>query len=429
MCCKKYLILFTLLLATTFTFAQNYTLQNTQTVCRDYCFDKAIKTVRLYKQGNENIEPVISLRSNESIVLSFDDLSEDLRRFYYTITHCNADWEEEGLLLNDYVSGFPENQINDFNLSSNTAITYTNFWIQLPNSEIRLKISGNYLVKIYDVATRELVLQKGFSVVEPLMRVDAKIRNVAHVNRECMQQIDFNVAHPSVQVNDAFIDLKVRIEQNYARIPEVENPMPALTQIGVTEYTRPDKNMFKGNNEFRSFDIRNLSYNGIGVNQIRMVQNIYRVLLNEDKVKADGRYTAAQDINGRYIIGAERVSYPEVQSDYVDVFFTLVTNTPFVGGRVFIVGELTDWSINDSYEMIYNPEKSQYEATVLLKQGYYNYRYVVLNDDGKVDTDAVDGCFAETENNYTIYVYYRLPTDRYDRLMAVEKLNTHTVKR
>ncbi|MDR1054391.1 MAG: DUF5103 domain-containing protein [Prevotellaceae bacterium] len=424
----KYLILFILLLFFTNISAQNSAGVYKQIGFRDYCYDSNIKTARIFKTGNEISDPIITLRSNETLTLMFDDLANESRRFFYSIIHCDADWNDDRLMMTDYMSGFPETQINEFNYSSNTRTSYNNISLTIPNKDVRLKISGNYIIKIFDAETRELLLQKGFSFVEPLTRITANMRNSPLNNQRCMQQIDFSVSHPTLQVNDAFMELKVRIEQNSARIPGMDNPLPAFTQPGLTEYTRSDKNLFPGNNEFRAFDIRNNSFTGMGVNSIRVEQGTYRILLNEDKIRTT-RYMANKDNNGKYVIGANLTNYPNIEADYAEVFFTLLTIMPFVDGRVFLMGEFTDWNIDSRYELIYDPELSQYETTQSLKQGYYNYRYVILKNDGEIVSEPIDGCFADTENNYNIYIYYRSYADRYDRLVGFDRINTYSTIR
>ncbi len=74
--------------------------------------------------------------------------------------------------------------------------------------------------------------------------------------------------------------------------------------------------------------------------------------------------------------------------------------------------------------MEYNFQEKVYELSVLLKQGYYNYQFVFLNTkDQSIDSGLIEGNFDETENNYIIYVYYRRPGTRYDRLLGFEKIN------
>jgi hypothetical protein len=95
------------------------------------------------------------------------------------------------------------------------------------------------------------------------------------------------------------------------------------------------------------------------------------------------------------------------------------------GGKMYVTGGLTNWSLNDNNQMIYNPEQGQYECTLLLKQGWYNYEYVFLkNGDSEVTSARFEGSHYETENDYLILMYYRNPLDRYDRVIGTKITNT-----
>jgi hypothetical protein len=78
--------------------------------------------------------------------------------------------------------------------------------------------------------------------------------------------------------------------------------------------------------------------------------------------------------------------------------------------------------------MEFNQEKAVYEKTLYLKQGYYNYSYITL-DAGKpagnrFSFDNTEGNFTNTENNYTVLVYYRPFGGRADELIGLAQLNT-----
>lgn len=390
---------------------------------QDGSFDVRIKTVKLNKTGNDLADPVILLNSTESITLSFDEISilgEDYKSYYFTIQHLDADWREEGLVNNDYMTGFPENPLNEYEQSIGTGVPYMNYTLTIPNEEIRLKISGNYMIKVFESSTRVLVLQKAFSVVEPQVGISAIVRS-STMDPTAFQQLELKVNHQNIRVNDAFVNLKVRIKQNSVAFVG-NNPVPAFTQPNETDYTRPDKNIFPGVNEFRAFDTRNLSYNAQGVNNIKFAQGLYYVTLNEDLPRADGRFSSYKDANGKYIIGAERVGNPSLGSDYTDVYFSL--KAPFVVGKVYIFGELSNWSLQNEFEMRYNSELEIYSNSLLLKQGYYNYRYVLVKDNGVFDMTTFEGNHFETENSYTVYVYFRAPGDRFDRLVGFKRINS-----
>ena len=92
---------------------------------------------------------------------------------------------------------------------------------------------------------------------------------------------------------------------------------------------------------------------------------------------------------------------------------------------MYVSGAFNNWLFNNINLMEYNSPSGQYECTLLLKQGYYNYEYAFLKD-GSTDGTAssFEGSHYETENDYMILVYYRNPQERYDRLIAVGMANS-----
>jgi uncharacterized protein (DUF2225 family) len=75
--------------------------------------------------------------------------------------------------------------------------------------------------------------------------------------------------------------------------------------------------------------------------------------------------------------------------------------------------------------MTFNFDDDLYHATLLLKQGYYNYQYVVKNQStSETSVMPVEGSFGRTENDYLILVYYRPAGRRYDRLVGVTVVNS-----
>jgi hypothetical protein len=399
-------------------YSQDIETINARAGFKDFCFSDKINSVQLFKNGDRFSPPVIRLNSDETVTLMFDELirgDEVEEDYFYTIEHRDADWLDENLIINDYMSGFPENEINDSEQSQGTVLSYRHFTLTLPNENVNLKISGNYLIRVFERNSRKLMLVKGFSIVEPLAAVGAS--TVAQASEKpCMQQFGLKVAYPSLRVNDAYRNLKVRIERNYAAVPGVERLLPSFVQQNSTDYTRPDRNIFNGGNEYRAFDIRSLTHNGHGVAR-HSFEDGYRVELVSDAERSE--YLSARDINGSYMIAADNATDPDTQSEYVDVLFSFVPNAS-VEGRLFLFGELTNRSISNRYEMLYLD--GSYKCIVPLKQGFYNYQYVIVDKDGNPDMYAAEGCFYETENVYSVYVYYRLPEHRYDKLVAFQKV-------
>jgi hypothetical protein len=391
---------------------------NAKAKFKDFCFSDKIATVKLFKTGNPLADPIITLNSGETVTLIFDEFIDDnndvMGNYCYTIEHRDADWREEGLIINDYMSGFSENEFEIIRHSQGTAVMYRNFFLTLPNSSVNLKISGNYLIKVFERRTQQLVLIKGFSVIEPLTAVNASMQ--PPTNRLCTQQLNFTVEHPTLKIPDVYMNLKVRIEQNSIRVPNSKDPLPAFVKPGSIDYTRPDKNTYGGQNEFRSFDTRALNYSGQGIAG-RTNGDIQKVDLVHDMEHSE--YVPISDINGKYIIASDRAVNPDIQSDYIKVGFSFASKS-HLEGRVFLFGELTNWSISEKYEMRYI--NRSYKCEALLKQGFYNYQYIVVNHKGDLDISATEGCFYDTENTYNIYVYFRAPENRYDKLVGFQRV-------
>lgn len=132
-------------------------------------------------------------------------------------------------------------------------------------------------------------------------------------------------------------------------------------------------------------------------------------------------------MNGKYVVESQdqEVRDYDTECDYVFVHFSLPLESPLLGGSVNVFGGLTQWNANKGNEMTYNFDTSQYELTLLLKQGYYNYMYVYVPQGSKVaDHVNLEGSFWEAENDYQIFVYYRDIAGRYDRLVGYRQLNS-----
>jgi hypothetical protein len=412
-------LFFVLLLILTLqtTYSQDLQKINAKAGFKDFCFSDKINSVKLFKTGDLLSTPVIRLNSDETVTLLFDELirnNEIEEDYYYTLEHRDANWQEENLIMDDYMSGFPENYINEIHQSQGTVLNYRHFVVHLPNEDVNLKISGNYLIKIFERNSGKLVLVKGFSIVEPLSTITASA--ITPGNVPCMQQFGVKVAYPSLRVIDAYRNLKVRVERNFAAVPGVENLLPAFVQPNSADYSRPDKNIYNGGNEYRAFDIRSLIYNGRGVER-HSFDGVHRVELVQDSERSD--YLSARDMNGNYMIASDNSTDPNIQAEYVDVLFSFLPETS-VEGRIFLFGEFTNRSVSSRYEMLYID--GSYKCIVPLKQGFYNYQYLILDKNGNLDMNTTEGCFYETENVYNVYLYYRLPEHRYDRLAGFREV-------
>ena len=74
--------------------------------------------------------------------------------------------------------------------------------------------------------------------------------------------------------------------------------------------------------------------------------------------------------------------------------------------------------------MNFNADKGIYETHLLLKQGFYDYTYMAVDKNDPQIRNELDGNYYETENLYTILVYFRSFTDRSDQLIGVANFDS-----
>ena len=410
-------------------FAQQEVVINQTLQWKDICYDPYISSIQLFKGNNEQAIPMLELGRPEELTLWFDDLAETRGALYYTIVHCNTDWEEDNLYIGDFLNGFAQNPLPAYRLSRITRSRYAHYALTIPNREVQLKVSGNYLLKVYEKNPSTPLFVRGFSIMEPGVRITAKVRPPLTTGAPCLQQLEFSLQHPGLDVRNAFTELKVRVEQNGYRIPNTKNPEPTFVEQSATNYTQPDRLWYEGVNEYRTFDTRNLEFGALGVNRVRMDNDgFYYAQLTDDSRRIGKVYTFNNDLDGHFRIDANRRQDRHTEAEYVTTIFTLIAPASYDYANVYVFGELTNNTIDPRFRMEYNAERGTYELNVAIKQGYYNYRYLLVDNAGKILMDEIEGCFSETQNTYNIFVYFRSPRDRYDRLVGFSSLNSLVAK-
>jgi virulence-associated protein VagC len=393
-----------------------------------HVFDQRIKTVQLYKDGWNLSYPILKLNSNEKLVLNFDLLGDQPENYYYTFIHCDKDWKKSDIFPNDYLTGYTENPVEDYVNSFNTTVSYFHYNLSFPNDRVDISKSGNYVLVIYPAdKPEEPAITQRFIVTEDA----AKINITAHrpqmtKENNTHQQVDFIVNYTGITINDSYKDLFAFVLQNGRWDNAKRNLKPESYGNNELNYNSlSDKNIFQGGNEFRYFDIKSIRYKTEYVKRIDFANPNYNVYLFPSENRESKPYFYNQDFNGKYYIAFQEGKKPEIESDYVYVYFTLPSDQMVSGGKMYISGSLNNWTFDKNNLMTYNPERREYECTMLMKQGWYNYEYAFLKDGQTNGTASLfEGSHYETENDYIVLIYYRNPHDRYDRVIGSVIANT-----
>lgn len=421
---RKYL-LFCLPFIIINTLSAQEVLQVQQLQLNDMQYRPDVRTVKMYRSLSELDGPIIALNASEELTLAFDVLTDDIPDLEYTIIHCNKDWTPSQLNDYEYIDGFAENVMYNFEFARSTTKNYLRFTLNLPNDDVQFLKSGNYVVVVYNAEDpNDLYLSRRFYIYEPLAEIDLSDRRpVMPEYYRTHQELILEIATKNVKLRNVFQELSVNVMQNW----RYDNAYYDLDPVFVKEdrliYFTDGRLLFNGMKEYRNFDTRNLM---LLHHEVQRVQG-GEVYLFQDQLRVFENYNFIKDINGNFVNGMQDAVSPQLEADYLPTHFSLRTYNPYQGGSVYIIGALSNWQLLSEFKMEFDFETKSYQKSVLLKQGYYDYMYAYVRDDKKDwDTSIFEGDYWETENSYQVFVYFTDLSSRYDRLIGYRNYNCLT---
>lgn len=383
-----------------------------------------IKTIECYNTSKEQSLPIINLKSNETLTIGFDDLQGGSKNYSFTVEHCTYDWKPSRINRLDYLEGLNEDNIFNYRYSFNTLQKFTHYQFTFPSEQLQVKIAGNYLLKVYETGYPDKpIFTQRFYVVSNSLSVGAEVVVSSDVSqRSTKQKLNFTIFN-KFNIQNPSVDVKTVVMQNFNANTAILNTKPTFNKQTSLVYNEMDLNEFWGGSEFRKFDFRSFRYKPTGVAQVYRdsLQNV--VLLTDipqDKVK----YINNIDDNGAFFIRNNDGRDNITDSDYAWVLFSLNAPQPTSKGNAYIVGRFNNFQLTDENKLVYESSRRRFYKNIKLKQGIYDYQYVWVDENGKIDNTVFEASFFETENAYQVFVYYRKPGGRYDELSAFTSVNS-----
>ena len=396
----------------------------------DFVYSENYKSINFHATGLKNSRPIIELGSGGSLTLSFDDLNMEAETYYYTFILCNADWIPADLLPMEYIDGMHEEYFNSNTGSFNTTIRYNHYRVQLPSSNMRITKSGNYLLKIYPEGEPDNpIITRRMYVVENRVEVVSSVFMAKSPKyRDSDQELYVKVNLLNYPMPNIYEDFTLVIQQNGRKDNMIVKHQPKIMTSEYLYFNLANDILFEGGNEFRVFDIRSLKVQSANINAIRYDQSGYQIDLLTDKSRFNKNYLKYDELNGRYAIidWDDPMTSDQIEADYAFVNFSLKTDSVFKNGGIYLIGELTDWRIDNSSRLAFNQLTKTYTTTLLMKQGYYNYQYLyVPNGKNTGSIKTFEGSHSETVNEYAVFVYYKDQGQYWDRLIGYQTLNNY----
>ena len=379
-----------------------------------------VKTIQAVVNLNWLSPCVMRLHFSDHLYVSFDELSHDYHRYVYRLHHCEPDWSEsEELLESDWLEGFNNVVIDDFERSINTTVPYTHYRFTLPNDQCRPTMSGNYRIDIIDDDTQEIVASVEFMVTEQSMILSLNASsntdrdtNVSH------QQVTFGLRYGDHLVTNPDEQIQTVVMQNSREDNCVWNAVPSSVNHLGMEWRHRKELIFDAGNEYRKFEVLDPSHPTMGIDRIRWDGEYYQVFpfLSEPRPN----YIYDEDADGSFIIRNSNDRENDTTCDYVWVNYRLKA-PELKEGQIVIDGRWTTEE-PETYVMSYDPEQRLYTAKILQKQGYYSYQYLWVTADGETRPLPSEGNFFQTENRYQAFVYYKGTGERTWRLTSYDQI-------
>jgi hypothetical protein len=401
-----------------------FTFATAQEVQREVIPPYNIKTVSFVQNGN-NVVPIFELGS--TFELQFDDLFGNEANYYFDITHCDYNWKPTDIPKTDFIRGFDNQRITDYVNSFNTLQVYSHYRLAFPNQfTTQLRLSGNYILKILN-EDKEVVFSRKFILYEEHSTVAAQVKRSRNLsNIDYMQNLEFTILSNDIAFQTPLQNVRVLLLQNGDFNTAIKNIPPQYTIGNQLVYKYGQETLFWGGNEFLYFENKDIRAANNNVGKVGSNNDIYNSYLYTNAARANQIYTNYEDVNGNFVVKNINGSNNEIEADYAWVYFTLSAPTFRSNNKdIYVTGMFNNYSLSPENKMEYNTDKGVFEKAIMIKQGFTNFQYKIADKNGVIDYEnAIDGNFYQTENEYTLLVYYKQSSDRYERVIGKGNANS-----
>ncbi|MCC5940134.1 MAG: DUF5103 domain-containing protein [Balneolaceae bacterium] len=373
--------------------------------------DNLIRSIQFHRAGNVNSPPIIELNTNQRLNLQFELLQFDSRQFRVYVSHHNPDWTRSAIGRDSYIDGLFTVYMDGGRISSVRQPQYRQYRFDFPNDDLRILKSGNYMLRIEDADNGYLVMALPFFVTENEGNITSSVEQLI-TPRQNLRSSHRPVSRFRLPdfVDQPQFDLEFYFVQNRfwgraAEATEVDFSSPAEVHYEM-DRNRP----FIGDYEFLELNLNNFTQSNPQVLEYFPAENPPKVILFDD--------ISGFSASGR-LVGSGGFGRPNssLNAQYADVHFSFEPGiSPEMDAEIYLTGDFNNWSIQSANRLTFDNETSRWGTNVILKEGVYRYKYVLM-EDGRVDDLFFDDLFTNTRQEYHTFVYMRDNREFYYRLL------------
>ncbi|WP_345992092.1 type IX secretion system plug protein domain-containing protein [Chryseobacterium sp. Chry.R1] len=386
-----------------------------------WVFGQNIQSIQLFNPQTNDETPVINF--NQTLVLSFDDLTNASEIYRYTIKHYDRNWNDDNLFFTEIANGSLNGLLDKFEYSFNTLQAYTHYKLVFPNDKIQPKISGNFELIVYKDSADKPLFKRRFYLVEDNVSLALNVSRITDKNPNINQRVEVQALAKGNDLSSNVNSMTLNVMQNNNPNVAVNNLKPSST-LGNKLLFQQISLTFPGNNEFYYFDNKNMNMAADMVRATEVKDGVNQTYLHP--VWAFPlNYQYQPDVNGAYYfrrndLGLERNA--EREADYSWVYFSLDSDP--VDKEIYVLGGFNNFMPSKLNQMQYDAATKKYVAKIFLKQGFYNYILATKESNGTLNFGEINGNFWQTENLYQAFLYYAPFGRNYDGLMGYGEFRT-----
>ncbi len=378
-----------------------------------------IRTIQLYRTGDEGALPILPFGSGQTLTLEFDLLADFGETFSVYFYHADRQWRRD-LLPVEYLKTFQSDDILDYEPSLATEVRYSHYEYVFPNPNIQFLRSGNYVLRVTEPGDeRAVMFEQAFFVTEQAAEVDFAVRS--GLGTGAYFQPVARLRPPDAFDNPVFDYNVCFVRNGRIAVPRCAAD-PTLVGGSLFEFLLPRQTAFTLEGPLYELDLSYLQA-GPQVVDVSLDTSPYTVTLDLDYARFGGDLFD-RDLTGQTLVSTVVQDAPgsaDIGAEYVDALFRFVPQDEQpAAGPVILTGSFNDWAIDPAYELLWNAAEGRYEAEVLLKQGRYVYQYYV---DDPAERERIRRTAGLGQPNlYTAFVYLYDPSYNTDRLVAVTNI-------
>lgn len=384
-------------------------------ITKEIAAPENIKTIILQELTSERQIPLIEL--GKTLMLRFDDINGDEADYYYRINQYNFDWTPSSLMKQEYLKGMDEQHIQNYENSFNTLQIYSHFRLNIPNENCRITKTGNYMIEIYN-DDDEIIFSKKFIVYQDNANVGVEIKRTRDLNFiDSKQVVQFYISPRNNFFNNPKQNIKTLVFKNNNINNNITNLKPQYTIGNKLMYRYDQEASFWAGNEYFYFDNKDIRGGNISL-QKTVLKDLYHNYLHTNRSRRNDTYTYNPDINGGFVVRNLNANDSNIEADYSQIHFSLENFENLKDRKIYVIGNFNNYQLNKASELKYDKKTATYKNTSLIKQGFVNYKFIT-HTNNEIDHSFIDGNFYQTENEYTVIVYYRDIGARYDQIIGL----------